>query len=309
MAKPRESLRRRRKELGFTQQTMAEQLRVSPTTYRDWERGIAMPRAGFRPRLARYLQMTLVELGRCLDGDGREAAPDGLRVGWLGHFASLEQGAAELWAYEPLVVPGLLQTAEYATEVERSLPWETSEAEVARRVDMRLARQEVLQRDRDPLVLSVVLDEAVLYRVAGDEEVMRWQLHRLTVDAQRPNVVVRIVPFTVGDFCATFGSFTVLRAPEATTPYMDRVQLVLRFRCCGHRSINSSPGPRLLPFGPGIGLYPASYTRPPQEDTDCWSRFPVAFRPPAFASWTILFPPRTSASLTVGLPRPTGRGP
>jgi transcriptional regulator with XRE-family HTH domain len=64
MATSREALRRRRKLLGFTQASMAEQLGVSPTTYRDWERGIAMPRAGFRPRLARHLQTTLIELGR-----------------------------------------------------------------------------------------------------------------------------------------------------------------------------------------------------------------------------------------------------
>jgi transcriptional regulator with XRE-family HTH domain len=225
MAKAREQLRHRRKQLGFTQESFAEVIGVSMTTYRDWERGVNRPRVGFRPRLARHLQVSLVELGRWIDGDGPGSAPDGFDVkDWLGHFASLEQGAGQLWAYEPTVVHGLLQTAGYATEVERRGPRPVSEAEVAKYVGLRLARQDVLDRQPEPLDLSVILDESVLYRVAGCEEVMAGQLDRLVEQAGRPTIDVRVLPFASGEFSAAFGSFTLLTAPEATMPYMAYVK-------------------------------------------------------------------------------------
>ena len=71
-------------------------------------------------------------------------------------FASHEQGASELWAYEPVVMPGLLQTPAYAAAVQRddSVYGPPSDAESDRWVQQRLARQAVLTRDPDPLALS-----------------------------------------------------------------------------------------------------------------------------------------------------------
>ena len=157
MAMTRDALRQRRRQQGFTQETMAYALGVSPTTYRDWERGIAMPRAGFRPRLARELDVTLAEVARLLEGDGRPGVPDGLAVpAWLGHFAALEQGAAQLWSYEPVGVPGLLQTRDYATAIQRGSPGPVTDGDVARMVEARMTRQQVLTRQSKPLHLAVV---------------------------------------------------------------------------------------------------------------------------------------------------------
>jgi transcriptional regulator with XRE-family HTH domain len=225
MAMTREALRQRRRQQGFTQETMAFALGVSPTTYRDWERGIAMPRAGFRPRLARELDVSLAEVARLLEGDDRPAVPDALAVPpWLGHFAALEQGAARLWSYEPIAIPGLLQTPEYTTALQEGDPRDLSEADVVRRVDTRRARQKVLFRERDPLVLSVVLDESVLLRVAGDRTVMRGQLDHLAGTAALPNVTIRILPLHAGVFSAAWGSFTIITSPGATEPYMACVE-------------------------------------------------------------------------------------
>jgi hypothetical protein len=123
-----------------------------------------------------------------------------------------------------VVVPGLLQTAGYATEVERLVPGEISEAEVARYVDMRLARQEVLDREPEPLRLSVVLDESVLYRVAGDGDVMAEQLDHLAELAERPSIDVRVLTLDRNVFVAAFGSFTVLTAQDSAAPYMAYVK-------------------------------------------------------------------------------------
>jgi transcriptional regulator with XRE-family HTH domain len=221
MAKPREALQHRRKQLGFTQEALAEALGVALNTYSEWERGVATPRVGFRPRIARQLDVTLIEVDRWLDDDGRISAPDGIEVlDWLGHSASLEQGASALWTFEPMVVPGLLQTTTYATAVERRGPDLVSDAAVTQKVRMRLARQDVLSRTPDPLALSVILDESILYRMAGSRKVMADQLERLIFEAERPTIDLRVLPFCAGEFSAAFGSFTVLTSPGATEPYM-----------------------------------------------------------------------------------------
>jgi transcriptional regulator with XRE-family HTH domain len=225
MAKPREPMRRRRQDLGHTQESFAALLGVPLTTYRDWERGVTTPRVGHRPRLARHLQVTPIELGVWLDPNGREAPPNGFEVpGWLGHFAALEQGAGQLWTFEPMVVPGLLQTAAYAAAVESRGPDLISEGEVTRRIDLRLSRQRVLRRKDDPLRLSAVIDESVLYRVAGDAEVMAAQLDRLAEEVGRENIGLRVLPFAAGDFSAAFGSFSVLAPRGDTEPFMAYVK-------------------------------------------------------------------------------------
>ena len=222
----RHELAQRRREQGFTQETMAFKLGVSPTTYRDWERGIAMPRAGFRPRLARQLNLSLSEVGRLLDNDPtRPQVATGLAVPEsLGHLAALEQGAAEIWSFEPVAVPGLLQTRAYAGAVERADPEQLSSEDLARRVNARLTRQEVLTRQPDPLQLSVILDESVLLRVAGDASIMAGQLGHLLVTANRPTIEIRVLPLDSGVFLAAFGAYSVFRSPESSVPYMACVE-------------------------------------------------------------------------------------
>jgi transcriptional regulator with XRE-family HTH domain len=221
----RQALRQRRRQQGLTQEALAFAIGVATTTYREWERGMASPRVGFRPRLARQLDVSLAEMDRLLDGEGHTPVPDGLAVpAWLGHYAALEQGAAQIWSFEPVVVPGLLQTAAYATAIERVDPAAATEEAVRQKVDARLARQRVLTRQPDPLALSVVLDESVLHRIAGDRTVMAEQLGHLVDVTDRPTIKVRVLPFDAGVFSAAFGSFTVLTSPGSPCPYMACVE-------------------------------------------------------------------------------------
>ena len=81
------------------------------------------------------------------------------------------------------------------------------------------------------------------------------------------------------------------------------VQLVPRFWCRRSSVFAGSPDPRQHPLGSSKRSYPASYTRTTDGGASIIrSRFPAAFRPPAFASRVVLRPPRNSAFLTVGLP-------
>jgi transcriptional regulator with XRE-family HTH domain len=213
----RDGLRQRREELGITQEELARQLGVSTTTYRNWERGIYLPRIGLRPRLADRLSVTLEEVGRWF-GDAR-LTPKGMSVpAWLGHLATLQQGAGQILHYQNFVVPALLQTESYATAVERAEP--VSEADALLRVKARMARQAILTRQPEPLELRVLLDESVLYRIAGDAPVMAGQLDRLARAAELPSIDLRIIPFDAGLFSAAWGSFQIFTSPDSTEPFM-----------------------------------------------------------------------------------------
>jgi hypothetical protein len=136
---------------------------------------------------------------------------------WLGTYAALEQGASEIWTFEPMAVPGLLQTAEYAAALQDGEIIRPTGGEVNRYVSHRMARQAVVTREDEPLRLAAVIDESVLLRPAGGPATMAGQLDRLVDLAGRPNVDLRVLPLDAGVFAAAFGSFTVL---SSDVPYM-----------------------------------------------------------------------------------------
>ena len=218
----RVQLAARRKAFGYSQESLAHELQVTTSAVARWEQGTSTPKAVYRQPLARALGMSPVELERLLDVDGRRITGlDGGHVPhWLGHYASLEQSAAELRTFEPLVVPALLQTDGYAREVERAYHLPVTEEEVARRAEVRLARQAVLTRQPDPLDLFCVIDESILHRSLGGVEVMAAQLDHLVDVATWQNIDIRIVPLGAASYGAAFGAFQILTSPGSSVPYI-----------------------------------------------------------------------------------------
>jgi transcriptional regulator with XRE-family HTH domain len=151
--------------------------------------------------------------------------PEGFDV-----YIGLEEAASQLAWYESELVPGLLQTEDYArTLISTRLP-EVAPEEIDRRVQLRLARQALVRRTAYPLELRLVLNEAILRRPVGGADVMATQLDRLSEAAQLPNVALRIVPFSAGLHPgALSGPFVLLRFPpnsdgrdsEPPTVYVD----------------------------------------------------------------------------------------
>lgn len=133
-------------------------------------------------------------------------------------FIGLETDAVSLRTFEPLYVPGLLQTEDYARAVIRAALMDASVEDVDRRVAVRMARQELLSREEDPLRIWAVLDEASLRRQVGTAALMRDQVRRLVADAQRPNVVVQVLPFSSGAHPGMPGSFALLEFAEPADP-------------------------------------------------------------------------------------------
>ncbi|MBL1082923.1 helix-turn-helix domain-containing protein [Streptomyces actinomycinicus] len=130
-------------------------------------------------------------------------------------FISLESQASAMRTLETTVVPGLLQTAEYARAVTRAAVNDLDEDRLDALVEVRLARQDVLRSD-PPLVLSAVLDEAVLRREVGGPGVMARQLERLMEAARLPQVRLQVLPFGAGAHVGLTGPFVIFSFPSTS---------------------------------------------------------------------------------------------
>ena len=154
-----------------------------------------------------------------------DVIPEGFDV-----YIGLEEAASELSAYQPELVPGLLQTEQYARAVIQADNPGVEDEEIDRRVHVRIARQALVRRQTAPPQLNVVLNEAILRRPIGGSQVMAAQLDSLAAAAGLPNVALRVVPFTAGLHHGVMsGPFVILRFPrngdghdsEPATVYVD----------------------------------------------------------------------------------------
>jgi transcriptional regulator with XRE-family HTH domain len=128
-------------------------------------------------------------------------------------FISLESQASSARNLETSVVPGLLQTPGYAREVTRATLPNLSAKKIDTLVEVRLARQEVL-RSQEPLILSAVLDEAVLRRQVGGGRGMKEQVRHLLAAIELPNVRLQVLPFAAGAHSGITGSFVIFSFPN-----------------------------------------------------------------------------------------------
>jgi transcriptional regulator with XRE-family HTH domain len=126
---------------------------------------------------------------------------------WFRPFAQHEAEATSLRTFELVLVPGLLQTAEYARAVLRTRVG-AGEDEIDQLVAARLERQAILDRD-DPPLLWVVVDEGVLNRPVGGSDVMGAQIEHLVEMADRPSVVTQVIPCGVGAHEGLLGAFVI----------------------------------------------------------------------------------------------------
>jgi len=121
-----------------------------------------------------------------------------------------ENAASAISHFEPMFVPGILQTEEYALAVLRAAYGEGSPAEaVPALVDLRTRRRHLLTSEGAPR-FSFILDESVIRRLVDSPSVMRNQLMQLVTLADLPNVTIRLVPFTAGLHPGMRGPFKVI---------------------------------------------------------------------------------------------------
>ncbi|MEU8793909.1 helix-turn-helix transcriptional regulator [Streptomyces sp. NPDC048643] len=145
---------------------------------------------------------------------------------WFDRLVGLQEAATTIRTFEIQYVPGLLQTPHYTRAVvQRGLPTATA-GEVERRVELRMRRRELLDREDAPHLWAVI-DESVLLRVLGSPEVMRRQLEHLVEMAQRPHVIVQVVPLDVTNASAPAIPVTYLRFGGVELPdvvYLEHIR-------------------------------------------------------------------------------------
>lgn len=130
---------------------------------------------------------------------------------WFSNYLDMEGAAYMIRTYEVQVVPGLLQSEEYARAVMMLGYGHTPLTEIDKRIDVRIKRQEILDREEKRPELWAVIDEAALHRPFGGAGVMRGQIKSLIESCDKPNVRVQIVPFSSGAHSGAGAPFTWLR--------------------------------------------------------------------------------------------------
>ena len=210
-------LRRLREDAGLTIDRVAEALECSQSKVSRIETG----QVSATPRDVR----DMLELYRVSEAQ-REAmvqiAREARQRGWWQKFVDvpdgvpayvgLEVAATSIDIYMSLIVPALLQTADYARAVIGAVRPDLPASEIDRRVELRVRRQALLDQERPPR-LRVLLDDTVLRRPVGGPEVMAAQRRRLLEDADRPAVTVQVLPVEAGVHAGMDGPFTIFGYP------------------------------------------------------------------------------------------------
>lgn len=217
-------LRKLRDTCGWTMDGTAKQLGCSTSRISRIESGDIKPKPGdVMELLVAYGVPLDAEPGTSLLALARELRESGWwqRLDSLSNryatFIAYEAEAAELRNFQPTLVPGLLQTEDYARAIS-SVGRETDEEAIEQWVRARLTRQDVLTRTPTPLHLHAILSEATLLVEVGGPHVLRAQLDHLVALAARPHITVQVLQFAAGATLAVHGGFAVLTFTSGDPP-------------------------------------------------------------------------------------------
>lgn len=224
------ALRQLREGAGMTREEVTARTRINSVTLYRIETARARPQ-----------QRTLLAL---LDLYGADAAKSAELAdmakpatdqGWMRLYRSdlpdeyrtyidFEAEASSIQNYETSFIPGLLQTEQYAHHVIRGGMLPMTDADIEKHVTVRMARQQVLQREGQQLQLWAIIDEASLRRSVGGHDVMRDQMRHLLAATSVPHVTLQVIPFDSGAHPGMLGSFALLDftdSMDAPVVYID----------------------------------------------------------------------------------------
>lgn len=215
------ALKRAREQAGKSRQDVVDHLDCTASHISHLETGRNLPNAAECEKLLVFYGLgdrwpffrELLRAAKKGKDWWKAPAFSGAEPEWFDLYLGLEAWARVVASYDALVIPGLFQTPEYAAALIRAGHPNLSDAEVQRRVDLRIERQTVLAREPEPLQVWSVLDETALRRPIGGSDVMGAQLHQLVKLAERPNIDLQVLPMARGAHAGLDGTFTVLDFP------------------------------------------------------------------------------------------------
>ncbi|MFJ9641582.1 helix-turn-helix domain-containing protein [Streptomyces sp. NPDC101206] len=221
-------LRRLRHAAGMTHQQVAGRLLVSQSKISLIETG----RRAINPRDVRDLCELYEVTDELIVGSLMRMAKESGRQGWwvaygdvpYGIYIGMETEAASIHSYEPLVIPGLLQTRAYAAAVIAESNPDITTEQVAARLELRLRRQHRAHHPARPFRLWTILDESALRRSVGTPDVMREQLQHLNHLSTQPHITVQVLPHSAGAHPGVSGQFSILAFSDtdAGVVYLER---------------------------------------------------------------------------------------
>lgn len=197
----------------MSREALAGAVFVSESLVRAWENGRRLPQPDHLAKVEKALGTGGFLLRLREDLVKHSPAPE-----WMGRWLQIEQQATSLLTYEPLLIPGLLQTPEYARSVITSSGRPVEDLD--EQVQARMERQKILHPDNS-LVFVAIIDETVLYRAVGGAEAMHAQLVKLLEVAEQPNVMVQIVPEDAGAYPGLAGGFAIASMDGQEFAYVD----------------------------------------------------------------------------------------
>lgn len=234
-----------RNEHNMTVEEVAEKLLCSATKISRLETGAR------RPSLRDVRDLCeLYEVDESTSAELMSLAREARAAGWwtqyndlnLDPLIGLEEAATDITCYAMNYIPGLLQTKEYAQGIIETIAPKMDPQIVAQRVEARMRRQQVLEKDSPP-GYQVLLDESVLRRGVGGPATMAAQIDKVLAAVTRGKVIVQIIPFDAGAYVAADGYFVLLEFAEgsdlwpvvfieglAGNQYLDRKVDIARFR-------------------------------------------------------------------------------
>lgn len=200
---------------GLSRVELAKAFPVSESLIRWWESGRTVPAEQYVERLIAVLDLPEMIQRVLNELVSKEVAPE-----WLGKWVSIEEKATSLLTFAPLVIPGLLQTEDYARAVLRL--GKESPLDLEEKANERLKRQRVLARE-DPPLYHVILDEAAIRRPVGGAKIMRDQLmHVVGMAEQTEMIILQVIPFRVGAHAGFAGGAMEIASFDGTeVAYVD----------------------------------------------------------------------------------------
>ncbi|MEV6233743.1 helix-turn-helix transcriptional regulator [Saccharopolyspora shandongensis] len=210
-------LREARKAAGFTVRGLAEKLDMSHSAISRWETGMRSPAPEDVASVLAAVGVNgkdraeLLEMARGTNAPHWLSVRSGDRERQMAALVDFERSATQIIDVAPLLMPGLLQTADYARAI--MVAAEVPAAEIETRVLVRVGRREVLTR-RHPANLLALVGEPAIRQIIGGQDVMIDQLRHLLDFADRPNVTLQVVSSTAGWHPALEGPFVLIDSQD-----------------------------------------------------------------------------------------------